>query len=195
MQLIAERAGAFEIVAEGLLNDDATPAVTLGESGGADALGGGSILAGLRGEIEQNVAAGVARLFDFVQAGGELLVRLGVVHVAGHVEEALREAGPDVVIEGGILQEFADGFAHLLAKLVVGHGGAGDADDGESGREPALIHEAIEGGQELALGEVAIGAVDDDGALGDATLETERVLEGVRQSHVSSKYHGGCTRI
>ncbi len=60
---------------------------------------------------------------------------------------------------------------------------ARDADDGESGGQPAVVGEAVERRQQFALGEVAVGAENHDDALGNLPLEPERVLEGVLVGH------------
>ena len=60
---------------------------------------------------------------------------------------------------------------------------ARDADDGEAGGEAAVEGQAIEGRQQLALGEVAVGAEDDDDALGNLPFEAERILKGVLVGH------------
>ena len=43
--------------------------------------------------------------------------------------------------------------------------------------------EAVERGKQLALGQVAVGAEDDDDTFGTLTFETERVLERVLDGH------------
>ena len=113
----------------------------------------------------------------------EALIEPGVADVAGNVEEAPREGRPHVLIELGVFAELLDGFAHLLAELVVGQRRAGDADDGESRGQAAVVGQPVERGQQFALGEVAIGAEDDDGALGHLPLKAQRVLERVLVGH------------
>ena len=82
--------------------------------------------------------------------------------VAGHVEEPLRERFPEVFVERRIFQKLRDRFAHALAKLVVGHGGSGNADHRETGRQPPFPGQAIERGHQLAFGEIAVGAENHD---------------------------------
>ena len=53
------------------------------------------------------------------------------------------------------------------------------------------IEEAVEGGEELAFGEVTVGAEDDDDASGDLAIEAERVLEGVGGGHEDKDSMGG----
>lgn len=74
-------------------------------------------------------------------------------------------------------------MAHFFAVGVVGHFGAGVADDGEAGGEAAFEGEAVEGGDEFAFGEVAVGAEDDEGAGFDLALEAEGVVERVVGAH------------
>ena len=97
----------------------------------------------------------------------------------GDVEEALGESLPDIGVEGGVFGELLDGIEHLLAELVVGEGRARDAHDGETGRQAPVVGQTIERGQELALGEVAIGAEDDHHALGHLAFEAQGILEGI----------------
>src|ERR1700685_769196 len=106
-------------------------------------------------------------LFDLVQLVTDIVVGRRLVEVAGDVEERLGERGPNVLIEGGVFEEFRDRLLHLFAKLVVGHGRAGTADDGKAGRNTALVKKTIERGQQLSLREIAAGSEDDDGAGGD----------------------------
>jgi hypothetical protein len=171
-------------VAEGLFDDDAAPSRALAHVGRAQALRDGDVLAGLRGKIKQDVAAGVAGGFNLLEAGIQRRKNRWVVDVARHVEQALRESGPDIGVEGRVLQEFFDGREHFLAELIVAHGGARDAQDGESGIQAALVGEPVERGQQLAFGEIAIGSENDHGALGYATLEAQGILERILQRHV-----------
>ena len=181
MQFGAELLSAGQVVAERLFDDDAAPAGALANVGGGDALRDGNVLAGLCGKVEQHVAAGMAGGIDFFQTGVQRRKKSGVVEVARHVEYALGEGGPDVGVKGRILQEFLDGREHFLAELIVGHGGARDTQDGESGVQAALVGQPVEGRQQLAFGEIAIGSEDDHGALGYATLEAQGILERIFQ--------------
>ena len=141
------------------------------------------VLAGLRGEVEQRVAAGVAFAFDLCHLFTQALIEPGVADVARNIEQPPRECPPHVAVELGILAELLHAGAHLFAEAVVGKRRAGDADNGEAGGKPAVEGEPVERGQQLALGEVAIGAEDDDDALGDLAFEAERVLERVLVGH------------
>ena len=144
LQFVAEGAGAVQIVSEWFFDNQAPPAISVRQAGGAEALRGRCILAGLSREIEQHVAAGAPRLFDCGEAGRQLRIGGWIANVARHVIEALRKAGPDVVVEGRIFQVFLDRFAHLFAKLVVGHRCARNAHHGETRREAPLIHQPVQ---------------------------------------------------
>jgi hypothetical protein len=56
---------------------------------------------------------------------------------------------------------------HFFAELVVGHRSTGDTEDGDPGREAAFVSQAIESREELAFGQVPVGAKNDNGALGE----------------------------
>ncbi len=186
VQFVTQCLRAGQIVAERLFDDDAAPSrFCLSHVRGGDALRDGDVLAGLRGKIEQHVAAGVPGRIDFLQPAVQRRKHSGVVEVARHVENALGESGPDIRIEGRVLQELFDGRQHFLAKLVVGHGCARDAQDGESGIQAALVGQPVQRGQQLTFGEIAIGSEDDHGALGYATLEAQGILERILQRHVN----------
>src|SRR5262245_27835377 len=64
LELLAERAGAGEVVAEGFFHNQPPPAVSTRQTGGAEALRRSSVLAGLGREIKQHVAACASRLLD-----------------------------------------------------------------------------------------------------------------------------------
>ena len=107
------------------------------EAGGAKALDGGTVLAGLGGEVEQDVAAGLAGLLELGEFGGQAGVEVGREDVAVQVEQAARELVPERGVDGGLLEELLDAGAHLFAELVVGKGRSGDAYNGEAGGEAA----------------------------------------------------------
>lgn len=149
VELIFEFAGAGLVVAEGLFDDEAAPGAVggFGETGAPEPSGGGAVVAGLRREIEQDVAGGLARLGDLVEADGEAFVGVVVTDIAGEVEEPPGEVVPERLIEGAVLEELLDRGFHLLAEVVIGHRGTRYADDGKALGEPALEGQAVEGGE------------------------------------------------
>ena len=122
--------------------------------------------------------------FDLFQPGIQRGIKRGVVEVPSHVEDALREGGPHFGVERRILQELLHRSQHLLAEIVIAHGRAGDAQHGKTGIQAALVGEPVEGRQQLAFGEIAIGSEDHHGALGNAPLEAQGILERILQRHV-----------
>ena len=183
VQAVAQLARAGQVVPEGLFDHQAPPALALAEPRRAEALRRRGVLAGLRGEIEHHAAAGLAGTFDLRQARGQARVEAGVADVARHIEQPLGEAVPHVGVEGGVFGELLDGFQHASAELRVGERRSRDAHDGETRRQPAVVSQAVEGRQELAPGEVAIGAEDDYHAFGHLALEAQRILEGILRKH------------
>jgi hypothetical protein len=144
-----EFAGGAVVVAEGFFDDEAAP-TAVGAGEGGEAAGDGGVLAGLRREIEENIAAGLALLGDFGEAGGEGGVVVGGGEVAGDAEEAAGEFVPDGFVEVGVFEVFADGGFHF-AEGFVGEGGAGGADDGEALGQAPFDGEAVEEGTSLRL--------------------------------------------
>lgn len=77
------------------------------------------------------------------------------------------ELGPEVVEFGASF--FFEAGGEFVAELLIGPVAAGEADDGVFAGEVAASGEVIECGDELAMGEVAGRAEEDDGAgVGDA---------------------------
>jgi hypothetical protein len=83
--------------------------------------------------------------------------------------QMLREATPDLFVQGPRPAVLRDRAMELLSVLLVGQRLPRGTDDGERGRKEALEREVVERRYELALREVARAAEDDDRRrLGDA---------------------------
>src|ERR1035441_9497866 len=108
--------GSLYMVVEHFKNKDAA---ALPQSRRADALRDGRVLAGLRGEVEQRVAAGVALAFDLPHIFTQALIEPGVADVARNIEEPPRECRPYVGVELGVLAELLHTRAHFFAEVVV----------------------------------------------------------------------------
>ena len=122
---------------------------------------------GRGGEVEEAVAAGVELSVELGELRLEAVVACGVVEVHGEVVDVLDE-GVELGVGGFDTAALDDAVLHVGGE-VVAERAAGDADDGEFFGKKAGLVEVIERGQELALGEVAGGAEDDDDAgVGDA---------------------------
>ena len=133
----------------------------------------------MRGEVKDDVVAGISRVGDFVELLAELGVIGGVLDVARQVEDPLGEGFPDFLVEFAVFGKFPYRGLHLFAVGLVAHLGAGVANDGKAGGKPSVQRQAVERRKELAFCEVAVGAENDHGRVGYAALETERVHKGV----------------
>ena len=179
---VVEVAAGLEVVAEGLLDDDARPGPrAAGEARRAQVGHDVLVGAGRRGEVEEPVAAAAGGGVDLVQPLGEAGVGGGVAEVALLVVDA----GGEVVPEGRldrVARVLRDGGAHLRAEVGVRVRPPREAHDARLRRQQAGAPQVVEGGQDLAMGEVAGGAEDDhDGRVGDpleARADAQRV--GVR---------------
>ena len=72
------------------------------------------------------------------------------------------EAPPDLLVQGPRPAVLRHGFVQLLAILLVAQGLARRAHDGERRGEQPLQREVVQRWDELALGEIARAAEDDD---------------------------------
>ena len=165
---VVQRAGRREIAPERLLDDDAHPAAgAVGrpvEPGFAEPEHDRRVERGRGGAVEEPVAADRPLLLDLAQEIAEPGVEVGVGGIAGVVEEGLGEPLPHA--RGGRLDagELRDRLAHARAELLVAHLRPAHADDGEGLGQHAALEHRPERGDELALGEIAGGAEDDEDA-------------------------------
>src|ERR1700728_4178205 len=119
MNFVVQLASAREIMAEGFFNDDAPPTVAAVQTVLAQGENRFSIIAGLRREIEQNVAGSLMTLFQLVQLVADVVVRGGIVEIAGNVEERLRKGRPNIFVEGSVFEKLGNRVFHSFAELVV----------------------------------------------------------------------------
>ena len=70
-------------------------------------------MAGLSREVEEDVAAGAASLFDEGQLVGQAAVELGVADIAVDVEHALSKGVPELGVEWAVFEEPLDAVAHF----------------------------------------------------------------------------------
>ena len=151
------RAGS--VASERLFDDQASPAA--GRAVLADLHDRGLDDAGRNGEVVDAVAERAPLLVELVQHLDDRLLAALRREVRGHVAHAGLERLPDVRPER-LATVLLDGGAHGLAKLRVAARRARDSDDGDLLGEIAVGGEGVEGGDELALGEVTRGAEDRD---------------------------------
>ena len=111
--------------------------------------------------VAAGAAFGVKRLHAFGQLlkGAQVVVAARLIEQArGKVVDALL-VEPPVVLGAAVLAQALDG---VLAELVVGHHRAGKAEDRKGGVEQVLAGQVKDGRQQLAHGEIAGGAKDDE---------------------------------
>ena len=132
------------------------------EPGGAELRGHGAEEGGRDGEIEDNVAAGN---LAFALHGGDFFFQRGkdggVVEISGEVVAAGNERIPFRLIHlvGG---ELFDVGRHLRTEAGVVARSDGDADHGEALGQETQAAQIEEGGDELAFGQVAGSAENDE---------------------------------
>jgi len=150
-----QAAGAGLVPAEGLLDHQPRPVPRPADVQRRPAQldGDGAEQARRRGQVEDVLAFGAERAVAVGEDLGEAVVGVRVVVAAADVAEA-----------GLCLCLCVFAGEALAGPLLVAHGGAGHADQGELGPEPVMGGELADGGQELALGQVTGRAEDDQGA-------------------------------
>ena len=122
-----------------------------------------SELAGRNSEVKQEVAAqGLAA--EAVQLLGQLRIGRGIGQVPLAVEDMLREFLPNDFVHRLGARELVQGRPQLAAPRSVGLLPARKADDAKILRHLFLLAEMVQGGNELARGEVAARAKDNDRA-------------------------------
>ena len=175
VQAVVELEGAGQVAAVGLLHHDAHE--------GPFVLGPVEAVLGQRlGHVGEHGGHG-GQVVDAVAARAPLLVHLrhrlaqalegGVVGVlAAHIAEAGDQPLPR---RAGV----GHGLAAQVPELVVGHLRAGDADHGEGRRELAAGGQPLQGGEQLAAGQVARGAEHDQHQGRGPPLGGEPVHQGV----------------
>src|SRR5699024_11185444 len=153
---VVELLRALEVVAEGLLDDDAPPRLVVGrrQAAALELLADDGEEVRRDREVEGVVAPGAALLVKLTHRLGEEVEGGVVVEDAGDESEALGQGAPDLLAEGrpGVL---AHRVADDLAEVLVGPVTTGEADEGEPGREEAPVGEVVDRRQELLAGEVA----------------------------------------
>ncbi len=164
-------AGAVEVAADGLLDDDAGEGgllVGVVDEAGVLEAADAQVHEGRRhGEVVDAAAGDAELLVDGLHAGLEADVGAGVVEAAGHEEEGAGEVGPVALVEV-LAREAVDAVAGAVADPLVGValdfalGGQAEADDGEVRRQHAVHVEVVDGRQQLAPGQIAGRAEDDE---------------------------------
>ena len=169
---------AGEIVAERLFDDDAAPAVALCQPAAPRP----SAIprtgwAGWKDKTERCRRFRAASRFRRATCRSSGRGRRSPTSPA-QIEEALGEGSPEIFIERRVFQELRDRIVHARAKIIVGHRGARNSDDGETGREPAFISQPVKRGHQFALCQIAIGAENDHRARRRLAVKAQRIVEG-----------------
>ena len=175
-----EAAGGGEVFAEGFFTDDAGPFAFGGmiEAGGFEVFEDGFEELGGGGEVEEAVGGGAAFGVELVEEATEGFVAFDVLELALMVLDGLGETGPKFLGVGLAGVFFVGGF-EFGAEDFVAFFTTGEADYLELGREVSAGCDVVEGGDEFAVGEIARGTKDDDGAGFSTVLLDEGFLEGV----------------
>jgi hypothetical protein len=166
-QVLVEFLRAGEIMAEGLLDDDARPAA-VGRHGQTHLLEQRRDRhedVGRRGQVEEMILKCTARLVQAVNPFGEGGEALPCIVGARLIKEPLGEGGRPRFVEGAAMLArivFTQGGQRLAAEFLIAHRRARIAEHRKVRVEQALPVEVEECGEQLALGQVAGSAKDDE---------------------------------
>ncbi len=154
-----------EVASEGLLDDQAPPALRMGmQARGRKFPADHPEHGRRRGEIEEGVAAGFVPGTQEVEALAHLAVGRVVLETAGDVVQPTGEVLPDGCIEVIARCEAADRGVHALPELRRGHRLARHADDRDARGEQSVAGQVVERGDQQPPHHVAGGAEDDEDA-------------------------------
>ena len=177
-----ELAGAGQVVAERLLDDDPPPGLPagVGEAGALQLLADQRERPGRDRQVEREVAAGAALVLQGVHGVGEQVEGGRVVEGARHEPEPLGEVAPDVLAERGP-RVVAHRLVDDLAEVLVGPVTTGEPDQREARRQQAAVGEVVDRRHELLARQVAGHPEHDHAArAGDpGQPPVPRVAEGV----------------
>jgi hypothetical protein len=186
-----QRPGRGQIAAERLLDDDAAAAsrplarflasqAGLGETLHDDRIGRRG-----RGQVVEVAAAGGTFAIQLGQSRGQAGIARRVLKIERVVVEPLGEAVPLGRLGGAGAAVAGHALAHLAAELVVARRSPRYPEHGEGHGQSVLELKRVERGNELAPGQVAGGAEDDDqtrvGALPFPRWGARRPRLGVHQ--------------
>ena len=104
--------------------------------------------------------------------------RFALAEIAALIEQAGLEVLPQRLLDGHA-RELLDGGARLAPEVLVTQLTAGKADDRRFGRQQAGPPQVVDGGQDLAVGQVAGRAEDGDDARRRDLLEAQALAQRV----------------
>src|SRR5579862_782993 len=164
-QFLVELNGGFVVVAERFFDDDADPVAVgfLGEIGFAEFADDEREELRRDSEVMKQIALGVVLLLGRGDLVFEALVGSGIAEVALDVVDTIEEPFPQRFIERRV-GKLLDALGEFLAEGIGVQLVVRKTDDGELLGKEALLLEIHERRQELALGQVAAGAVDNHDA-------------------------------
>ena len=127
-------------MAEGLLDDDATPfsALTLVEAGVRQVLGDDGEVGRRNRQVERVVAAGAAHAVQLCDGVGESAVCLRVIEGARDEAQARAQLVPRAFVEAGAGVGL-DGRAHVLLEVLGAPVSAREAGQGERGVQQTAV--------------------------------------------------------
>ena len=180
-----------EVRAEGFFDDRARPAAFRAGLVEAALLEPGDDRLELlrpRRKVEHPPAAEVVFPVEFLDARGERVIAGVVVEGAAVIVEVLRKMVPEFLLDG-LTRKLLGRLLHFLAEHVVALVAPGEADDGHVRGQIAVGGEIVERGHELAMGQIAGRAEDDQRTrfglrtIGQAL--TQRVARGLHHQQWS----------
>ena len=149
MHDLVELERGLTIVAERFLDDDACPPGPAAQPMVPDRFHDRLVGGGRGREVEQPVRVRSEREVELIERASQIFVA-GVIG-GRHEMQMLREAAPDLLVQGSRPAVLRDRAVKLLSVLLVAHWFPGGTDNGECGRKEALEREVVERGYELAL--------------------------------------------
>ena len=171
-ELAVEPDRRIEVVAERLFDDDPSPATLMSfviepdTAQLADDLGE---LGGLGGKVVEMIAPAVLLLVDPAEAGRQRVIARRVVEVEAVIADPPGEGAPRGLVERQDPRILLEGLPELGAKRVVVIRPPADRQDDELVRQEVGPPQLVEGRDDLAMGQVAGGSEEDEGArVGDA---------------------------
>jgi hypothetical protein len=134
LQCLVEFLRALQVLAEGLLDDEAAAHSVLlaGEPGSREVLRGWAEIFRRGGEIEQIVSANLRALRNLVQLLRELPVRFHLVEFALEIIDVLREFAPDFFIDRLGMRKLPQRLAQIFPKLLITFGTPRETNDGSN---------------------------------------------------------------
>ena len=182
VQVAVERERGVQVDAERLLDDHPCPSAAVIAQIAADArlvepVGDGGIHVGRQREVHQAIALGLELAVERGQPVGDLTVGVGIVIAAGVVVQTLDEQLdrlPCLLSAGPLGQR----LAHPLSELFVVHLASRTAEHEKVPRQPPMVEELKQRGDQLARRQVTRRAEDDHPAGRGARFDAKLIADG-----------------